>query len=57
MISTEERPEAIRSLLADLRELPLSKMPDLNAGILDEATKRVLPESPAVPVAAFQSAI
>jgi FXSXX-COOH protein len=57
MIPTEERPKSIPSALVDLRDLPLAKMPELNAGILDEATKRILPESPAVPVAAFNSVI
>jgi FXSXX-COOH protein len=57
MTSAEERPKSIPSPLVDLKDLPLSQMSDLNAGILDEAIKRILPESPSVPVAAFNSAI
>ena len=57
MISTDERPNAIPSSLVDLRDLSLAQLPDLNADILGEAIKRIFPESPAVPVAAFNSAI
>jgi FXSXX-COOH protein len=57
VITTEERPTAIPSKLTDLRGIPLDEMPELNAGILGEAIKRILPESPSVPVAAFNSAI
>jgi FXSXX-COOH protein len=57
MIPTEERPKSIPSALVDLKDLPLAKMPELNADILGEAIKRILPESSAVPVAAFNSAI
>lgn len=57
MISTEEKPNAIPSSLVDLRDLSLAQLPDLNADILGEAIKRILPESPAVPVTAFNSAI
>jgi FXSXX-COOH protein len=57
MISTEERPNAIPSSLVDLRDLSLAQLPDLNADILGAAIERILPESPAVPVAAFNSAI
>lgn len=59
MITAEERPKAIPSKLADLSDIPLGEMSELNAGILGEAIKRILPESPSpsVPVAAFNSAI
>lgn len=57
MISTEERPNAIPSSLVDLRDLSLAQLPDLNADILGAAIERILPESQAVPVAAFNSAI
>lgn len=57
MISTEERPKSIASALVDLRDLPLAKIPDLNTAVLDEATRRILRETPSVPVAAFNSAI
>jgi len=57
VITAEERPKAIPSKLADLRDMPLGEMSELNAGILGEAIKRILPESPSVPVAAFNSAI
>lgn len=57
MISVDDRPELIPSALADLRDLPLATIPELDAGVLDEATRRVLPETPSVPVAAFNSAI
>ena len=57
MISTEERPEVVPSSIVDLKDLSLAQISDLHAGILDEAIKRILPESPSVPVAAFNSAI
>jgi FXSXX-COOH protein len=50
---------AVVSSLADIRDMPLDELTDMNAGIIDEAIERILPESPVapVPVAAFQSAI
>jgi FXSXX-COOH protein len=57
MISTDERPSEVPSSLVDLRDLSLAQLPGLNADILGEAIKRILPDSPAVPVAAFNSAI
>jgi FXSXX-COOH protein len=57
MNSTEERPKEISSPLADLRDFPLAELPGLDAEILDEAIERILPGSPPVPVAAFNSAI
>lgn len=55
MIATE----TVSSSLVDLRDMPLAEMPALSAEIVDEAIKRILPETPTapVPVAAFQSAI
>ena len=43
--------------LIDLRDVPLAELPDLDADILAEAIKRIIPDEPAVPVAAFNSAI
>ena len=54
---SRERPEAVPSPLPDLRDLTLAQIADLHAAILDEAIRRILPESPSVPVAAFNSAI
>jgi len=57
MISTEERPKAIPSPLADLGSLPLSHVSTMTAVILDEAIKRVIPESPSPSDIPFNSAI
>ena len=57
MISTEERPKAIPSALADLGSVPLSHISNMTAIILDEAIKRVIPESPAPSDTPFNSAI
>ena len=56
-IATDERPEVAPSPLADLRDLTLAQIADLDADALDEAVRRILPESPSVPVAAFNSSI
>ena len=56
-IATDERPEVAPSPLADLRDLTLAQIADLDADALDEWFKRILPESPSAPVAAFNSAI
>jgi FXSXX-COOH protein len=47
------------SSLADIRDTPLADLAEMSPGVVDEAIRRVLPESPVapVPVAAFQSAI
>ena len=47
------------SSLADIRDTPLADLAEMSPGVVDEAIRRILPESPvaAVPVAAFQSAI
>ncbi len=59
MIITDEVQPALSSSLVDLHEIPLAEMPALSSRVLDEAIKRVLPNSSVapVPVAAFQSAI
>ena len=57
MISTEERPKAIPSALAELGSVPLSHISNMTAIILDEAIKRVIPESPAPSDTPFNSAI
>lgn len=57
MISAGERPKEISSPLADLRDFSLAQLPDLNEDFLEEAIERILPQSPAVSVAAFNSAI
>jgi len=54
---TPERPGVVPSSLADLKGLTLTQIADLSADALDEAVRRILPESPSVPVAAFNSAI
>ena len=56
-ITADERPVPVPSVLDGLRDMPLSRMAELPAGVLDEAVRRVLPETPSVPVAAFNSAI
>jgi FXSXX-COOH protein len=47
------------SSLADIRDTPLADLAEMSPGVVDEAIRRVLPESPVapLPVAAFQSAI
>jgi FXSXX-COOH protein len=47
------------SSLADIRDTPLADLAEMSPGVVDEAIRRILPESPVapVPVAAFQSAI
>jgi FXSXX-COOH protein len=57
MRSTDEA--AVSSVLLDFRDVPLAQMPTLSTLRLEEALRRVLPDSPPnpVPVAAFQSAI
>jgi FXSXX-COOH protein len=47
------------SSLADIRDTPLADLAEMSRGVVDEAIRRILPESPVapVPVAAFQSAI
>jgi FXSXX-COOH protein len=47
------------SSLADIRDTPLADLAEMSPGVVDQAIRRVLPESPVapVPVAAFQSAI
>ena len=57
MISTEERPKAIPSPLADLRYFPLARISSLNAVIIDEAIRRVIPESLSPSDTPFNSAI
>jgi len=54
---TPERPGVVPSSLADFKGLTLAQIADLDADTLDEAVKWILPESPSVPVAAFNSAI
>jgi FXSXX-COOH protein len=54
---TLERPEVVPSSRADLKDLSLAQIADLDADILGEAIRRILPEQPSVPVAAFNSAI
>jgi FXSXX-COOH protein len=57
-ITDDTRPE-VPSVLADLRQIPLSEFPSLGDVTLSDALGRVFPESPvgAVPVAAFNSSI
>jgi FXSXX-COOH protein len=57
MRSTDEA--ALSSVLPDLRDVPLAQMPTLSTVSLEQALRRVLPDSPLnpVPVAAFQSAL
>ena len=45
------------SSLADVRDTPLADLAEMSPGVVDEAIRRILPESPVapVPVAAFQS--
>jgi len=47
------------SSLADIRDTPLADLAEMSPGVVDEAIRRILPESlvAPVPVAAFQSAI
>jgi FXSXX-COOH protein len=49
----------VSSTLPDLRSVRLAEMPTLSTVSLEQALRRVLPDSPLnpVPVAAFQSAI
>jgi len=54
---SRERPEVSPCPLSDLKGLTLTQIADLDADALDEWFKRILPESPSVPVAAFNSAI
>jgi FXSXX-COOH protein len=59
MTVTDELRRAVPSELADLREVPLADVPDLDADTLESVLGRLLPEPAAtpVPVAAFNSAI
>lgn len=57
MIPANDKSILISSALADFGDLPLGAIAELDAAVLNEAIRRVLPEAPAVPVAAFNSAI
>jgi hypothetical protein len=55
--TTDARPAVFPSALADLRDMPLAKVSSLNAVILDEAIRRVIPEVAAAADTSFNSAI
>lgn len=57
MITIEEDRSTVPSSLVDLSGIPLEDMSALSEDLLERAIGRVLPEAPAVPVAAFQSSI
>ena len=45
---------SVPSPLADLRDVPLTQ---LTGNLIDEAVKRIIPDTPGVPSSAFNSAI
>jgi FXSXX-COOH protein len=57
MLATEKKPREIPSSLADLTDIPLETLAGLDAGIIDEAIGRVIPESLSPLDTPFNSAI
>jgi hypothetical protein len=56
-VITDARPAVFPSALADLRDMPLARISSLNVVILDEAIRRVIPESRKPADTSFNSAI